>query len=162
MDEYQLLDLPTEELLQTVKEMHLFKCDANFRDIHDFDFEIESETYEDGIAKVAEKLATPPFYPTHVEYERYYKITLPIYNEGYWQNVEFSSRNGNRYCHDYESPYDIKQHPAFITKSAAVQAETTRLMQEQDRQIELRRKRSEMEIYEKVKKELESNGRERS
>lgn len=155
-DEYDLLNLPVEELLDRKKEVHAFKCQSFDYDYRlDFEFETTSSTYDEGIAEVAKKLAEENC-PVDVHYERYYSITLPIKDEdGIWRNTTFNSRDeGVNYCHRYSTSYEIKKHPAYIARRAELEKEQKEKKEAEMMAEEKRKKAAELAIYEKVKKEM--------
>lgn len=159
MDEYELLDLSVEELMSTAKEIHKFECSGEWQRQVDFEFEIISETYEDGISQVAEKLATDG-YPVPVYYSTYYTIQLPIKDEdGVWRLLNFNSIDENIITgHKYSSSFQISKHPVFIAKQKEIAELEKKKKEDEIRADKLRLKQQEMKIYEKVKRELENNG----
>lgn len=157
MDPYDMLDLTVEELVSLAKEMHKFSCRAYWQDEVDFEFDIESDTYEEGIKQVAERLASPEHYPCNVEYQTFYNITLPIKNEdGVYRAIKFESCDHEWYdtSHKYSREYEIKRHPAYVAKKLQIEEEEKKKRDNELRAVEIRKREQELAIYEKVKKEL--------
>lgn len=157
MDEYDLLGLTVEELASRAKEVHKFYCIGQWQNEIDFEFDITSDTYEDGIRQVAERLASPRHYATSVDYSVFYIIQLPIKDEdGIWRLVDFNSKDENtNHCHRYSSSFEISKHPAFIAKQKEIAELEKKKRHDEMRAAELRQREKELAIYEKVKRELE-------
>ncbi len=156
MDELDTLDISVEHLIKEIKVTYEAKATGSDYDGNvDFEEELTSVSYETVTEAMIELLATKPRrYETEIWVTCRRALQIPLLDSEYdlWEFKEFS--------HVEKMPHlserDVKNHPIFKKKAEEKAAAKKAKKEAEQKQWREDNRRRELEIYERLKKELEN------